>query len=280
MKKTVIAVVVAVLLLAAAGNISFTVSRRIDIAAAMDEVAPQVTDVRNWKRWYPAGGWDTLLPVQRQAAAVSVCEWKRGKERLQTVDILPAMDGRSSEVAWTRRVSGWQWLTQPVGSEMADRLEALKGYMEDPRKLYGFEIGVRPVTDTLFVTRQAVVGEAEIAGVRPVLLDELRDYLAGHPEMGGQDSAIAGWEPLKTGLVNLVVGIPVNRPGPETDSIRFLRLPRGGRLLVGVLAGESTRIDSLRRAMDRYMVDKRLQLVAAPYEKWAGSRHELNYPIW
>lgn len=272
--------VVVVLLLAAAVSLSFTVSRRIGISAAMDEVAPQVTDVRNWKRWYPSGDWDTLLPIGRRAAAVRVRERRGGKERVQTVGLVPAMDGRSSEVVWARRVTGWQWLTEPVGSEMMDRLAALKGYMEDPRKLYGFEIGVRPVTDTLFVTCQAVVRETEIAERRPVLLRELRNYLAMHAEMGGQDSAIAGWEPLKTGMVKLVVGIPVDRPGPETDSIRFLRLPRGGRLLVGVVDGEAVRIDSLRRAMDRYMVDKRLQLVAAPFEKWAGGRHELNYPIW
>ena len=52
------------------------------------------------------------------------------------------------------------------------------------------------------------------------------------------------------------------------------------RNAIRLLRGDLARIDSLRRAMDRYMVDKRLQLVAAPFEKWAGGRHELNYPIW
>jgi len=51
-------------------------------------------------------------------------------------------------------------------------------------------------------------------------------------------------------------------------------------LLSGVC--DSGRLGALRHAMDRYVADKRLQLVAIPFVERGinGGGYALNYPIW
>jgi|GEM_PF-3162056 len=274
------ALIILVLLLAVGTVIvfrhSFTVSSSVHIDAPLDIVAPQVSVLQNWQRWYGQGV-ERLSRVS--GGPVSIVVRDTGQVFEQAVGVVPEMDGRSTRVVWSRPVTVWQRITR-ADTSMVHQLAALKEYIEDPRSYYGFDIRIRPVTDTLFAVSEARVAEAAVAARRPVLLRALQAYLRVHAGIAGSDSVITGYEPVSGGLVHLVVGIPAARRGPEVDSVRFLALPRGGRLLSGVC--DSGRLAALRHAMDRYVADKRLQLVAIPFVERgiSGGGYALNYPIW
>lgn len=278
MKKIVLIILglaIAAAIVVACG-FSFTVSQRMDIDAPLDIVTPQVSSLSNWTHWYGAGV-ERLTRVNGGPVSIVVHDTTRSFE--EAVAVLPKKDGRSTEIVWSRPMTIWQGVRGRGVAEMLQHLAALKSYIENPRSFYGFDIYIRPVTDTLFVVKEARIREAEIAAERPVLLRGLREYLRLHRGTTASDSVITGYESLSGGLVHLVVGIPVDKRGSEVDGIHFLTLPRGGRLLTG--AGDSTRLGALRRAMDRYVGDKRLQLVAIPFtEEGAGGGYTLNYPIW
>lgn len=255
---------------------AFTVSRSVTIDASLDIVAPQVSSLSNWKNWYGEGvGRITLV----SGGPVSVIV-RDTSGSLEGVAVTPSMDGRNTRVIWSRPMTIWGCVFGDARAEMVRALASLKHYIEDPRSYYGFDIHIRPVTDTLFATRDARVVEAAVEVKRVELLQALRGYLKDHPEMQVGDSVISGREAVEDGLVHLVVGVPVRHRGPASDSVRFLELPRGGRLLSGVCDEEH--VAELRRAMDRYMADKRLQMVAIPFSErgLTGSGYALNYPIW
>jgi len=282
MKKKIVLVIMGLIIVAAlvvAWGFSFTESRSVTIDAPVDIVAPQVSGLPNWKKWY---GEDAGRLSFVSGGPVSIVVRDTGRSFEEAVAVVPQMDGRSTRVVWSRPVTVWQRLAG-ADAGMTHHLAALKNYIEDARSYYGFDIHIRQVTDTLFATRDDRVAEAAVAARRVALLERLEGYLRAHPEMKCKDSVITGYESISGGQVHLVVGIPVDRRMLEADSVRFLTLPRGGRLLSGECGGDSVGLEALKRAMDRYVADKRLQLVAIPFteRRFDGSGgYELNYPIW
>lgn len=280
MKKKIVLFIFGLVIVAAlivASCFSFTVSQRMAIDAPLDIVAPQVSGFQNWKRWYGEGV-ERLVVVGGGPVSMVVRDTARSFE--EAVSVVPAMDGRSSEIIWSRPMTIWQGISGPGNAEMLQHIAAFKSYIENPQHYYGFDIHIRPVTDTLFAVKEARVDESEVATKRPELLQVLRNYLHAHP-IGRTDSVISGYEPVSGGRVHLVVGIPVGGRDRQVEGIRFLALPRGGRLLSGEC--DSVHLTELRQAMDRFMADKRLQLVAIPFTEQAldgGGGYELNYPIW
>jgi effector-binding domain-containing protein len=82
----------------------------------------------------------------------------------------------------------------------------------------------------------------------------------------------------------------VDKRMKESDGIKYLRMPRVGRMLVGKYEGDYKNIRQLYHSMEKYLGDKHLKKAALPYEKYFTDPHsatdslhmkiELYYPIF
>jgi effector-binding domain-containing protein len=81
--------------------------------------------------------------------------------------------------------------------------------------------------------------------------------------------------------IHIAAGIPVSsRISPAEDGIRLLEMPQKGKILVAKYQGPYRDIPRLYGAMRKYIFDKKLKPVGAPYEKFLSSpRDSLNMII-
>jgi effector-binding domain-containing protein len=177
--------------------------------------------------------------------------------------------GRTTRVSGILFVAAWGWLTEKTTyqNKIKKELQSLKLFVEDPLTFYGFPIEIRPVSDSLIMTRQLTVKATETSLPLRQIYSDLTDY-ARTNQLIFKTYRYVSFKETDSGKIRLAVGIPVNKRGQAAEGIRFLEMPVGGRLLVGNTTGSPSRIKALYAAMEKYMKDKNLKRVADPLEKY------------
>ncbi|HEY4290986.1 MAG TPA: hypothetical protein VGN00_27985 [Puia sp.] len=244
------------------------VSKEVVIRASLFDVGPQLTDVANWRHWYPDAARHRFVITANNPAAVVA---KVDDNDYLSLTAVPDRDINYTRVAATRVISLGEWIK---GDVMEVGLDSLKRFLEDPVTHYGFDISIQPVTDTLVMTRRDTVAPA-FAKVRlDTLRNQLMDYLGKNGVLPSAFDLYTVNEPVGKDRVLVAVGIPVSRALPDENGVELLKFPANGLLLVGRYS--SNALPDLRRAMDKYMLDQHLTKVALPFTKG----HALYYPIY
>ena len=152
-------------------------------------------------------------------------------------------------------------------------LACLKQRLEDAGTRYGFSIEViRVGQDSLILTRTDTVKAAEADRQMLMSVSRFRSLADRYPQLlSGQQGVFyqVSNVGLASGLRALSVGLPVRTreiPGEAMSGLELLELPGAGHLVRGI-AARSNRHD-LRLAMDQYIRDQGLKLVAQPFEMY------------
>jgi effector-binding domain-containing protein len=190
-----------------------------------------------------------------------------------------------THIQWTTLISGFDWLKQRlffIYDNPESRLEDLKKYFENTKSFYGFDINMEKAEDTLVLTKDVTVKKTELVTRLGQLFKELEDY-AGKEELRVNiDSCrMATFYDETKDSIHIAAGIPVSkRISPQEDGIRLLEMPPKGKILIGKYQGPYRDIPRLYGAMRKYIFDKKLKPVGAPYEKFLSSpRDSLNMII-
>jgi len=207
---------------------------------------------------------------------------------------LPDTISSITHVRWVTWLSPLGWLKEKLGLDNRQRtgLHNLQEFQQDPKQFYGFAIGLEPVVDTLVLTKRAMVKKTQMVASLAILYGQLLRYAQARgivlDTMGPRMATFYG--EVKDS-VQLAAGIPVNSRGKGTVStdISFLEMPPKGKMLVGHYEGPYSGLSKLYSAMRRYAFDKKLMLIAGPYEKYwtqprsaADSLHmkiEIHFPV-
>jgi predicted transcriptional regulator YdeE len=275
------------------GPLTFRITRNVSIGYPIYDVAAQFTDLRNWRNWHPAlrgkDSSDLLFSGDPEKVNSSV-ETKEGtrftltainpagivfKETSKGKTIYHSLIAYSDSIGRTCRISGirytgvWDWLKEKMHpqNKIFGELTGLKQFMEDPLAYYGFPIGIIPVTDTLILTRQAVVPAGEINRQIRQSDSDLAAY-ADVNKLTGKPYRYVSRKDAGQGRFSVAVGIAVNKRAPDAKGMKFLELPAQGRLLAGRTTGGPARLKALFASMEKYMKDKGLKRVADPLEKY------------
>lgn len=276
-----------------AGPFTFKITGNISITYPIYDVAAQFTDLRNWTNWHPGlrgrdpgdllfsgnpekvnssvatkeGNRFTLTAVN--PAGIVFKENNKGKTIYQSLIAYSDSMGRTSRIFAIRYAGAWDWLKEKMHlqNKTSGELLGLKQFMEDPLSYYGFPISIIPVTDTLVLTRQAIVPAGEITRQLRQSDSDLVAY-ADANKLTGKPYRYVSRKDADHGMISIAVGIAVNKRTPVAKEMKFLKLPAGGRLLTGRTTGGSSRIRALFASMERYMEDKGLKRVADPLEKY------------
>ena len=315
-KKLFIAVsclLTALVVLLFTGLFTFKITGDISIPYPIYDVATQFTDLRNWTNWHPGlrgrhprdllfsgdpekvnssvetteGTRFTLTAVN--SAGIVFKETTQGKTTYRSLIAYSDSMGRTSRVTGIRYAGAWEWLKEKMHprNKISAELLGLKQFMEDPLAYYGFPIGIIPVTDTLILTRQAIVPAGEINRQFRQSDSDLVAYTEVN-KLTGKPYRYVSRKDAGHGMISIAVGIPVNKRAPEAKGMEFLEMPAQGRLLAGRTSGGSARIKALFASMEKYMKDKGLKRVADPLEKYehlpvpdsTGLDVEVQIPIY
>jgi effector-binding domain-containing protein len=289
MKKSVI-IIASVLVLVIIGVLLSTQfgikrEREIVVSTPIFEVSPVVTDLKNWPYWFAGAGKYQFHVINTNPAGVTVNAEQANIQSVYIISTYPDSIPSNTHIKWTTLISGFDWLKEKLffpDDNPESRLEELKTYFETTKEFYGFDINMEKAKDTLVLTKDVMVKKTELVTRLGQLFTELEDYAGKSGLRVNIDSCrMATFYDETKDSIHIAAGIPVSsRISLAEDGIRLLEMPQKGKILVGKYQGPYRDIPRLYGAMRKYIFDKKLKPVGAPYEKFLSSpRDSLNMII-
>ena len=300
MNKKILFIVGGVLVLVIIGIVlstqfGITREKEIVVPAPIVEVSPVLTDLGNWPRWFPGAGGYQFEVMNRNPVGVTVKARRGGVQSIYALAAIPDSVPSATRVKCTTLMSGYDWLREKLGGSRGGNPEALlaglRAFFDDPKGFYGFDIQMGTVVDTLVLTSEKMVRRAEVTVQLQGLLDGLVAYAAREHAETNQDSCrMATFYDQVGDSIRIAAGIPVgvrlpNGPG----GMRVLEMPARGKMLVGKFEGAYRDLPRLYGAMRKYIFDKKLVVIGAPYEKFLSKgrstadslqmKIELHFPV-
>lgn len=296
--------------------VDFGVKKQISIHAPITDVVNQITNLHNWPHWKNGlKNQDTSL-FQVSTTSTNINSFLRFRDKqytilkdnaasvtvrenignvnaaFHTIFAFPDSFGTATTIQWIKNVSVFSWLIEKLKSsgEIEGDLKSLKNYMENPIAYYGYPIEVKKVTDSLVMTKKTIGLTKNKNATLSQLYKNIIDYASSNNiEINKNNPRMANFYEINKDSIQIMVGIDVSRKAPDRNNISYLEMPSHGRMLVGYYEGDYAGLKNLYRAMDKYVFDKHLHVIASPYEKYLSNpessndslhmKIELYYPI-
>jgi hypothetical protein len=165
-------------------------------------------------------------------------------------------------------------------------IAALRSYLENNRRFYGFPIEIKPTTDSLFLTKKQDILAKELFTALPVMQKELENY-AKQNNCRVLAKNIS-FSPLEHDSLSVMVGLNIDKIIAGDYIYNFRQLPSRATLAIGHYAGPFQGRTALYQAMEKYLLDHQLAKRALPYETYrspfpasdtATIEIDLSYPV-
>ena len=295
-------------------RLSFRVKKEITVNASLFIVSRQITDLRNWRKWYPQAqnadsnlirysGSNTSVNSSLQIGGhhyivtrvnpeeINIKEQTGKKLTYHSVIAVSDKLGIHTRVQWSAAVDFFSWMNEKIHDRgsIEKNLKSLKQYIEDPLLYYGFPIEMKQITDTLLLSKKDTVPVAEAPAALNQLFDDLLRYAHTH-RLSTASSKISGIFPVGKGQAEVIANLPVHNKAPESDGIVYLQMPEGGKIVTTIYTGLYSDIGKAHKALQQYIRDKSLKKIALSYEKFYGDqlpvsdsgnvKVELCYPVF
>ncbi len=301
MKRRIV-VIVFIFLLVSVGvlffaPITFAIKKQITISASITAVADQITDLRNWPNWNEELKKENIPSLQnaaqinktrshlhyanvsydlirQSAAAVLVKVDDNGAKKYHSIFILPDSNINFTTVFWIENLSPASWIKEKIHSsgKIEVNLNSLKNYMEDPRQYYGFNIILGKVEDSVVITEITTVAKNNKSKTLSALYQDIVSKAnANNIRIDETNSRIAHFYQIGKDSLRIMAAISVDKRQNPKNDLDFLEMPPQGKMLYGYYEGAYNGIQKLYYAMNKYMDDKHLKLIAVPYEKYLSN---------
>ena len=153
-------------------------------------------------------------------------------------------------------------------------LTNLKDYMEDTKRMYGFEISLTTVVDTsfLFISETVPVDEKRVATKK--LFEQLFAY--ADKKKAGYNGIRIFYSQKSGDEITLFASIGVtNRINiPPADPFQYKMMPLGKNLLEAVYQGPYGESDKVFRALESFKKDHGLVSMAIPFQKFLSDGYD------
>lgn len=207
---------------------------------------------------------------------------------IQSLIVITALEADSSYVEWKAE---WPTTSNPfvrlqqycqareVKKNMQNILQQFSAFMNSPQKLYGLEIERSKVTDTLIATSKKVFNSYPTPEQYYTLLEDLEEYVQ---TSGAQvtNYPMLNISKIDSSKFGVMVGLPVNKPIPETNQFQLKRMIPGN-ILVAEVTGGVQRIEAAMQEMQNYIQENGLLPPAIPYQSLVTNRKaEIDTSRW
>lgn len=155
-------------------------------------------------------------------------------------------------------------------------LANLKDYMEDTKRLYGYEIRITTVADTSFLFLSGTVPVAEKRAATKKLFEQLIAY-ADKKKAGYNGTRIFYSQKLDD-EITLFASIGVSNfvlidPG---EPFEYKRMPYGKNLLEAAFQGPFGNVYKVYEALETFKTDRQLVSMAIPFQKFMSDGYDFS----
>jgi len=283
------------------GLFAATLKQRTDktvtIPFSMQKIHEQLSDPANIIKWYlPFAGIDTSqtkinitktkieasgdyleIKSQSMAGAGIVTGSKKG-EKFFLFTIKPDSSDKmkcnvqlSYNTTFFKKIFGGD----TPEKDAVKSLDNLKAYMEDTKRLYGFEIGRETVVDTSFVFSRRTVPVNERQEATKKLFEDLISY-AEKNKLGYTGTRIFYSMKNSDGTITLYAsaGISTSFENKAGNPYEYKAMPAGKNLLVANYQGPFGEVHKAYAALDEYRTDYLFTSMAIPYQKFMNDGYD------
>lgn len=264
--------------------IPVTQSKSVVVHAHYDKVLGQINNLNAWKNWWPATGThiavfhDTLLQIDgtmytlKERQPLSIMISQNNRPLYHILSVVPSAADTLTTVSWKTLSYLRTAVNQTVSSLFVSQpyspknlLQRLKSHIEDPVKYYGFVIREERVEDTIILVTNTACTKAMIPGCLRKTFAALRQQLQ---EAHYQGRAVPMFHVDSTGedSVHIMAGFSITQNIAVHKPYRMMSMPRA-HIVAGYYDGDYANIGRLHDAILLYMKEKKIGMVAVPYEK-------------
>ncbi len=283
--KNIIIIAVLIILIIVFSFIPFNNKRQVVIKSSLYDVAKEINDLNNWRKWNAdlkndhikiSGSFNsdqsaTITSTYSYTLhhlnplAVSLTRNNNGSLTSSLIEIASLTD-TTTAVIWSEKITIFELIKRNMITHYSRQidLDNLKKLMEDVNYKYGFFIKLIPVKDTLILTAKTKLIDNTSTHIVSYLYNLLQNFIE-------QNNLPAEKKYFyKTGLSDseIAVGIPVYKSLNDSGNIKFLQLPANGRLVEGNYSGKISDRQLIYNAINNFMLDKHLKQVAQPLEQY------------
>jgi effector-binding domain-containing protein len=149
-------------------------------------------------------------------------------------------------------------------------------YLQDTKRVYGFEIKPVKVVDTLFLFKREVVPLAEKKNSVKLLFESLISYANSH-DLGYNGNRIFYSQKEEDNIILFAsIGITSEYNIPETESFEIKRMPFEKNLLEATYQGPYGQVDKGFDALKKYLSDRNMSSIAIPYLKFISNGYDFS----
>ena len=259
-----------------------------------------------WKKWWPTEqkADDTSFMYEKNQYSITVSsENIVGVRTIIDNNILngevtvAASAADSSVVEWVNRIEtgnnpfkklGWYFAASQLRSEMNSLLEDLKIYLDKKENIYGMDIRLEKVKDTVLITLKKVLPNYPATADIYAMVDQLKSYIqlqkaqeANFPMLHVIRKDSAHFETQ--------VAIPTDRALPTQEPFILKRM-FAGKILAAEIKGGPAYIANAFNQLEDYRSDNNLASPAIPFSMLVTDRRKesdtskwvtrLYYPIF
>ncbi|HEV2352609.1 MAG TPA: hypothetical protein VGR89_00060, partial [Puia sp.] len=266
----------------------------IIVSKPIYEVSPILTNLKNWPHWFSNADKYEFRLINSNPAGINVQAKQAGARSTYSIAMYSDSVPSRTHIEWTTVISGFHWMKQKLGFASNDShrsLEQLKRYFDNTTEFYGFDIKMGKVDDSLVLTKEAMIKMSELDTRLTEMFKALQHCARMQHLPANIDSCrMATFYDRHDDSIKVAAGIPVNsRVASLTDGIRLLEMPARGKMLIGKFRGPYKDLPWLYNAMRKYVFDKKLVVIGAPYQKFLSKGSsaqdsldmtiELHFPV-
>ncbi len=142
----------------------------------------------------------------------------------------------------------------------------LKYFMENPTAYYGYTFKIEKTIDTVVVVKETISAKKDWRKKLSLVYKSLDSFIDRNC-LKIMQPKIVSFKSVSNDSIKIRAGIPVNQVAPEMDNIKCLKMPKA-HILVGQYKGAYDKRSSLSSAMEQYIQNNSLDIIAVPYEKF------------
>lgn len=316
MKRIIIIVVLVIVGIIIICLIPVTEKNTISISATELIVSQQLNNADNWKKWdtdlknaaeNDSAKYIVINDYQQHCFSINTSQQfiqvksrssnhfeitiqKEGNTSLYEVMLSSGKDFKSTVVITEKKVSVFLSILSSAKNKTNGEqfINYLKTFLETDSLYYGFSISIQPVMDSNIVIYKRQVSSAEKFSVLQQMYGTLKDYIyINHLEI--MQPPILLYNSISNDSVTAVTMFAVNKTAPNNDSVRCMKMPVKGRMLVGKFRGKYKDRIQLQTAMQQYCLDKNIISIVSSYDKFTDNRvpenedtiveMEIHFPI-
>lgn len=273
------------------------IDKEVTIPYSMYKIHEQLSEPENIIKWFlPFAGMDSstqkikttvkrietgesYLEVTNQSIAGSgiVTGNKNGKKFLLFSIIPDSINTIQCDVQLSYNTTLFKKLFggNSLEKDAVKSLENLKAYMEDTKKLYGFEIGRETVIDTSFLfSRRTVPQNDKQVGTKKIF-EDLIAY-AEKNNLGYTGTRIFYTMTHSGDQVTLYASIGISKRFENTvgNVYEYKAMPAGKNLLVAIYQGPYGEANKAYSALEQYKSDYLLSSMAIPFQKFMNEGYD------